>query len=105
MAAVRGHAAAFYETVAWVSSGQPMTQLCRPRGVPVVLPVRDGSPGGSYGTAVEGHALSAAMFPVEVGLAEQPVLQLGAGTWWSMVKQTTTSKLPTSKGSAVASPW
>jgi hypothetical protein len=45
------------------------------------------------------------MFPVEVGLAEQPVLQLGAGTWWSMVKQTTTSKLPTSKGSAVASPW
>ena len=32
-------------------------------GVPVVLPVRDGSPGGSYGTAVEGHALSPAMLP------------------------------------------
>ena len=31
-------------------------------------PVRAGSPGGSYGTAVEGHALSPAMLPVEIRL-------------------------------------
>ncbi|MCU1671824.1 MAG: hypothetical protein JWP40_4751 [Blastococcus sp.] len=36
------------------------------QGVPVVLPVRKGSPGGSYGTAAYGHMLCPAVFPVEV---------------------------------------
>src|SRR3954449_8684134 len=45
MAPVRGHAAAFYETVAWVSSGRRMTQLCRPRGGPG-CPPRTGRPIG-----------------------------------------------------------
>ncbi len=36
------------------------------QGVPVVLPVRGGSPGGSYGTADEGHLLCRAVFLVEV---------------------------------------
>ena len=34
------------------------------QGVPVVLPVREGAPGGSYGTADEGHLLCPAVFPV-----------------------------------------
>jgi hypothetical protein len=41
-------------------------------GVPVVLPVRDASPGGSYGTATEGHVLCPTMFPIEVPPAERP---------------------------------
>ncbi len=39
------------------------------QGVPVVLPVREGSPGGSYGTAAEGHSLCPAVFPTGVPLA------------------------------------
>ncbi len=41
------------------------------QGVPVVLPVRKGSPGGSYGTAAEWHALCPAVFPVGVRLVGQ----------------------------------
>ena len=41
------------------------------QGVPVVLPVRESSPGGFYGTADEGHLLSRAVFPVGVRLAGQ----------------------------------
>src|SRR3712207_7258602 len=33
------------------------------QGVPVVLPVREGSPGGSNGTAAEGHPMCPAAFP------------------------------------------
>jgi hypothetical protein len=84
---VRGHAAAFYETVAWVAGGRPMTQLCRPRGVLVVLPVRDGSPGGSYGTAVEGRALRPAMFPVEVRLAGQGPQAICSRPRWMLARR------------------
>ncbi len=35
-------------------------------GVPVVLSVREGSPGGSYGAATKGHVLCPATFPAEV---------------------------------------
>ncbi len=41
------------------------------QGVPVVLPVREGLSGGSYGTAGEGHLLCPAVFPVGVPLAGQ----------------------------------
>ena len=40
-------------------------------GVPVTLPVRDGSPGGSYGTAAEGHMLHPAVFPLGVRLRDR----------------------------------
>ena len=33
-----------------------------PQGVPVVLPVREGSPGRAYGTAAEGHPFRPAAF-------------------------------------------
>ena len=37
-----------------------------PEGVPVVLPLRDGSPGGSHGTAAVGPVLCPATFSIEV---------------------------------------
>lgn len=36
------------------------------KSVPVVLPVREGSPGGSIGTADEGHLPCPAVFPAGV---------------------------------------
>jgi hypothetical protein len=48
--------------------GGRTTQSCR-RGVPVAPPLREGSSGGSYGTAAEGHVLCPAVFPVGVPLA------------------------------------
>ena len=42
------------------------------QGVPVVLPVRQHSPGGSYGTADEGHLLCLAVFPIGVRLPRHP---------------------------------
>src|SRR3954470_23016874 len=50
MAPVRGHAAVSYETVAWVSRGGGCRSSAGHKGVSVVLPMRDGSPGGSYGS-------------------------------------------------------
>jgi hypothetical protein len=55
--------------VTWVSSGPAVGASSRPGAVPVVLPVRSCSPGGSYGTAVEGHMRCPAMLPLEVRLA------------------------------------
>jgi hypothetical protein len=50
------------------------------QGVPVVLPLREGSPGGSYGTAAEGHVLCPAVFPGGVPLRYQaPVQVAGPG--------------------------
>jgi hypothetical protein len=39
------------------------------QGVPVALPVREGSPDGSYGTEDEGPRPCPAVFPAEVRLA------------------------------------
>ncbi len=39
------------------------------QGAPVALPLREGSSGGSYGTAAEGHVLCPALCPVGVPLA------------------------------------
>jgi hypothetical protein len=39
------------------------------QGVPVALPVREGSPDGSYGTEDEGPPPCPAVFPAEVRLA------------------------------------
>ncbi len=41
------------------------------QGVPVVLPVREGSPGGSYGNGGRGARLCPALFPVEVPLVRR----------------------------------
>jgi hypothetical protein len=38
-----------------------------PQGVPVVLPLRDCSPGGSYGTAAEVRVSCPAMFRLRLG--------------------------------------
>ena len=66
VAPVRGHAAALLRSVD-VDVERPADGAAAGReGVPVALPVRDGSPGGSYGTAAEWHALCPAMFPLEV---------------------------------------
>jgi hypothetical protein len=42
---------ASWVAVTWVSSGPAVDDASRPGGVPVALPVREGSPGGSYGTS------------------------------------------------------
>src|SRR4051794_28148013 len=44
------------------------------QGVQVVLPLPEGSPGGSHGAAVEWDALPPATVPVGVGFATKPAL-------------------------------
>ena len=58
------------DAVAWTSGGSHDESATGSQGVPVVLPVREGSPGGSYGTVAEGHPLCPAVFPTGVRLAD-----------------------------------
>src|SRR4051794_41983977 len=62
---------------AWTLSDSRMTRLRAGwQGVPVVLPVREGSPGGSYGTADERHLPCPAVFPAGVRLTAYPTVPI-----------------------------
>ncbi len=69
VAPVRGHAAASCDRVRGCRAAGERRSSADREGVPVVLPVRDGSPGGPYGTTAERHVLRPAGLPIEAPLA------------------------------------